>query len=209
MASEAAVKSDGGGEYNVHVHDVAAARAKARNSRWGLVAVRLVASFATASATLVMALNKETKSVVVATIGTAPLTATVAARFHHTPAFVFFVIANGMATLHNWIMIALDIFGPNLHFHGFRLPIIAILDMATVALASAGDGAATFMAALGKNGNKHARWNKICDKFSTYCDHGAGALIASFVGLCLLLLIDVISIVKVLKHKPNNSFASP
>ncbi|XP_038895638.1 CASP-like protein 1B2 [Benincasa hispida] len=175
---------------------------------WGFVLVRFVASLATASATLVMALNKESKSIVVATIGTDPLTAIVSAHFYHTPAFVFFVIANGMATLHNWTMIALHIFGPKFQFHGFRLPIIAILDMMTVALASMGDGAATFMAALGKNGNKHARWNKICDKFSAYCDHGAGALIASFVGLCLLLLISAISIIKPL-HKPSSSIALP
>lgn len=179
---------------------------KKRN--WGFVLLRLVASFATASATLVMALNKETKSIVVATIGTDPLTANLSAHFYHTPAFIFFVIANGMATLHNWMMIALHIFGPKFHSNGFRLPIISILDMTTVALASAGDGAATFMAALGKNGNKHARWNKICDKFSTYCDHGAGALIASFVGLCLLLIISAISIIKPL-HKSNRPFASP
>ncbi|KAG6583816.1 CASP-like protein 1B2, partial [Cucurbita argyrosperma subsp. sororia] len=202
-AAAAAAKAEVG-EYN----HLAVASPPTRKWRWGLVLVRLVASFATASATLVMALNKESKSVVVATVGTAPLTATISARFQHTPAFIFFVVANGVATLHNWLMIALDIFGPDYRFHGFRLPIVAILDMTTVALASAGDGAATFMAALGKNGNKHARWNKICDKFSTYCDHGAGALIASFVGLCLLLLISSISIIKLL-HKPRPSIASP
>ncbi|KGN66922.1 hypothetical protein Csa_007435 [Cucumis sativus] len=39
-------------------------------------------------ATLVMALNKETKSIVVATIGTDPLTANLSAHFYHTPAFM-------------------------------------------------------------------------------------------------------------------------
>lgn len=70
-----------------------------------------------------------------------------------------------------------------------------------VSLASSADGAATFMAQLGKNGNSHARWNKICDKFGKFCDHGGGALIASYVGLLLLVVITVLSIIKLLKTK--------
>lgn len=82
LQSEAAAKADVG-EYS-HL-----AVAKPKSSwRWGFLLLRLVASFATASATLVMALNKESKSVVVATIGSDPVTATIAARFQHTPAFV-------------------------------------------------------------------------------------------------------------------------
>lgn len=78
----------------------------------------------------------------------------------------------------------------------------------TMALASAGDGAATFMSELGKNGNSHAKWDKICDKFETYCDRGVVALIVSFVGFILLLIISVMSIIKLLK--PNRiNHASP
>lgn len=66
-------------------------------------------------------------------------------------------------------------------------------------LASAGDGAAAFMSELGRNGNSHARWAKICDKFGTYCNRGGGALIASFIGIILLLIITVMSITKLLK----------
>ena len=79
-AEAATAKANDGGEYNHLV------MGKKRN--WGFVLLRLVASFATASATLVMALNKETKSIVVATIGTDPLTANLSAHFYHTPAFM-------------------------------------------------------------------------------------------------------------------------
>lgn len=79
----------------------------------------------------------------------------------------------------------------------------------TVVLASAGDGAATFMAELGKNGNSHARWNKICDKFHTFCDHGSGALIASFIGLLILLIVNVISITKLHNPKFTNNARLP
>ncbi|KAL1326233.1 CASP-like protein 1B1 [Arachis ipaensis] len=168
---------------------------------WVLLSLRVVSVLATASATIVMTLNKQTKNLVVATLGTTPITTTITAKFNQTPAFVFFIIANGNACLHNLVMIAVDLLGPRYDYKALRLALIAILDMMVVALASAGDGAATFMSMLGRNGNSHARWNKICDKFETYCDRGGAALIPSFIGFIILLIITVMSIIKLLK--PN------
>ncbi|KAJ8758771.1 hypothetical protein K2173_000492 [Erythroxylum novogranatense] len=178
--------------------------------KWLLLTLRLLAFMATASATLVMALNKETKTIVVATIGNTPITATLTAKFQHTPANIFFVIANGMATLHSLMMIIVEICGQKFHFNGFRLAIIAVLDMMTAALVSGGVNAAAFMAELGKNGNSHARWNKVCDKFDTFCDHAGGALIASFGGLLILLVISTMSILKLLtKPRPTDHSCTP
>ncbi|KDP34883.1 hypothetical protein JCGZ_09171 [Jatropha curcas] len=174
-----------------------------RNYNWVLIVFRVFAFMATAAATIVMGLNKETKTIVVATVGSTPLTATLTAKFQDTPAFVFFVIANGIATIHNLVMIAADICGKRLDYKGLRLAIIAILDMMTVALVAGGVNAAVYMAELGKNGNSHARWNKICDKFGKFCDHGGGAIIASFGGLLFMLIISVMSILKLLKPKSN------
>lgn len=55
---------------------------------WVLLSLRVVAFLATAAATIVMALNKQTKSLVVATIGSTPIKATITAKFNQTPAFV-------------------------------------------------------------------------------------------------------------------------
>ncbi|KAG2689577.1 hypothetical protein I3760_09G145700 [Carya illinoinensis] len=189
--------TQGGGKSEVGVNSSPALKPK----DWVLLSLRLVAFFATATATIVMALNKQTNTVVVATVGNTPVKVAVTAKFQQTPAFVFFVVANAMASFHNWMMIVVEFYGHKIDYKGLRLAIIAILDMMTVALASAGDGAATFMADLGKNGNSHARWNKICDKFHAYCDRGSGALIASFIGLLILLIINVMSISKLLKPK--------
>lgn len=41
----------------------------------------------------------------------------------------FFVIANGNASLHNLVMIALDMLGSQYNYKGLRLALIAILDM--------------------------------------------------------------------------------
>ncbi|XVF86121.1 hypothetical protein PTKIN_Ptkin18bG0015400 [Pterospermum kingtungense] len=101
---------------------------KAKSS-WTLLGLRLVAFLAAAAATLVMALNKQTKTLVVATIGTTPVDVTLTAKFQHTPAFVFFVIANGLVSIHNLVMILVDLFGSKFNYKGLRFAMIAILDM--------------------------------------------------------------------------------
>ena len=55
---------------------------------WVVPVLRVVAFFATVAAAIVMALNKQTKTMVVATIGSTPIKATLTAKFQHTPAFV-------------------------------------------------------------------------------------------------------------------------
>ncbi|CAL0320197.1 unnamed protein product [Lupinus luteus] len=174
---------------------------------WVLLSLRVIAFLATASATIVMATNKETKNLIVATIGSTSIKATITAKFNQSPAFVFFVIANASASLHNLVMIAVETLGPQYDYKGLRLAMIAILDMLVMGLASSGDGAASFISELGKNGNKDARWNKICDKFENYCSQGGGALIASFIGLILLLIITVMSITNLIK--PNRINHAP
>ncbi|KAJ4901663.1 CASP-like protein 1B1 [Raphanus sativus] len=166
-----------------------------------LLGLRVLAFLATLSAAIVMGLNKETKTFVVGNVGNTPIKATFTAKFQHTPAFVYFVVANAMVSFHNLLMIALQLFGGKTELTGFRLLSVAILDMLNVTLISAAANAAAFMAEVGKNGNKHARWDKICDRFATYCDHGAGALIAAFTGVVLMLIISAVSISRLVQ--PN------
>ncbi|XP_057971306.1 CASP-like protein 1B1 [Malania oleifera] len=175
-----------------------------KNSMVLIVLLRLLAFLATATATVVMALNKETKTFVVATVGNSPITATITAKFQDTPANVYFVIANGMASFHNLLMLGVHFYGYKLDYRGIRFVAIAILDMTTVALISGGTSAAAFMAEVGKNGNSHARWDKICDKFESFCNRASGALLASFIGTALLITITVISIITVHKQKSSS-----
>ncbi|XP_015065345.1 CASP-like protein 1B2 [Solanum pennellii] len=175
---------------------------------WVMPLLRLLAFGATISATLVMALNNQKKTIVVATIGTTPIQATLNAKFQHTPAFVFFVIANGLGSLHNLLMLAFCFIGNKYDYKGLRFYVIGILDMINVALISGGSSSAAFMGQLGRNGNSHARWNKICDKFYTFCNHGEGAIIASFIGLLLMIITTAINIIK-LKNVNNCAINIP
>jgi len=80
--------SENGEKVEVGLSAVAEAKAKAKKKDWVVLSLRVVAFLATASATLVMALNKQTKSFVVATVGSTPIRASLAAKFNQTPAFV-------------------------------------------------------------------------------------------------------------------------
>ncbi|KAJ4976295.1 hypothetical protein NE237_001401 [Protea cynaroides] len=179
-----------------------------KRQTWVFLLLRLLALFASVSATLVMALNKESKNIVVATIGTTNVTLALTAKFQHTSAFVFFVIVNGIASIHHLVILTADLFTYKFDFKGFQPLIITILDMGTVALVASGLGAATAMAELGKNGNSHARWNKICDKFGTFCNHGLGALVASFIGLSFLMFLNTLSMITLFR-KPTNKSVIP
>ncbi|XP_073059939.1 CASP-like protein 1B1 [Primulina eburnea] len=163
---------------------------------WVVPLLRLLAFLATLSATLVMALNKETKKVLVATIGTTSIEATLKARFQDTPAFVFFVIVNGNASLHNILMLVVTFIGYKFGLKGHAPLAIAILDLMNVVLVSSGESAAVFMGQLGRDGNSHARWNKICDKIESFCDRGRAAMLASLLGLLLMIIITVASIIR-------------
>ncbi|CAA2973279.1 CASP 1B2 [Olea europaea subsp. europaea] len=99
-----------------------------RLNDWIIPTLRLLAFFATLAATLVMALNRQKKTFV-ATIGTTPIQVTLTAKFQHTPAFVFFVIANGNASLHNLLILIVNFMGHKFDYKGFRPFAIAVLDM--------------------------------------------------------------------------------
>ena len=43
----------------------------------------------------------------------------------------FFVVANGMASFHNLVMIMVELCGQKLDYKGLRLAMVAILDMVT------------------------------------------------------------------------------
>ncbi|KAL2524385.1 CASP-like protein 1B1 [Abeliophyllum distichum] len=180
-----------------------------RSNDWIIPILRLLAFFAMLSATLVMALNKQKKTLVVATVGTTPIQVTLTAKFQHTPAFVFFVIVNAGGSLHNLLMLIVNFMGHKFDYKGLRPLAIAVLDMMNVAFVSGGASAAAFMGQLGRDGNSHARWNKICDKFDSFCDRGSGAMLASFIGLGLMIIINIISINKLRNHKLVNSSMVP
>uniref|UniRef100_A0A0D9Y1B7 CASP-like protein n=1 Tax=Leersia perrieri TaxID=77586 RepID=A0A0D9Y1B7_9ORYZ len=67
--------------------------------------LRAFVFLATAVAAVIMGLNKQSYTTVVAIVGTKPVTQTFTAQFKDTPAFVFFVIANAIVSGYNLVVL--------------------------------------------------------------------------------------------------------
>ncbi|KAH9308251.1 hypothetical protein KI387_036162, partial [Taxus chinensis] len=130
---------------------------------WLDVALRAIAVGATVSAAVVMGTNKQNTVISISPTLSYP----VKARFNYTPSFVFFVAMNAIAcgyaavTLLSTLLVKHVLKSPRSHFHQF---VVAFLDLVIVAALSAGASAATAISEVGKNGNKHSQWDKICNK---------------------------------------------
>ncbi|KAJ0510450.1 putative casparian strip membrane protein [Helianthus annuus] len=172
-----------------------------------VILLRVLALLATTAATVVMALNKESHTFAVATIGNTPVKITLTAKFQHTPANIMFVIANGVATLHSLLMLSVMCFVSNKYdIKGLRFIIVTALDMVTIAVLSGAATAVAFMGELARNGNSHARWNKVCDNFERYCDQGSGAMLASYIGILFFMLVNLVNI---FEHGRFNPYKNP
>ncbi|MFS7988438.1 putative casparian strip membrane protein [Helianthus anomalus] len=160
-----------------------------------VIMLRVLALFATAAAALVMALSKESRTFAVPTSGNTPVKITMTAKFQYSPANIMFVITNGVATLHSLLMLSLMCFVNNKYdIKGLRFITFTALDMVTIAVLSGAATTVAFMGELARNGNSHTHWNKVCDKFERYCDLGSGAVLASYIGILLFMLVNLVNI---------------
>ncbi|CAN6329841.1 unnamed protein product [Urochloa humidicola] len=163
------------------------------------VVLRAAATVATTVAAAVMALDAQSYTAVVAIVGTRPLMQTFTTEFRDIPAFVYFVIANAIAGAYN--LLVLIIRRLILRRRTASL-VLHMLDMVIMALLATGAATAASMAELGKNGNLHARWNPICDRFGSFCSRGGIAIVSSFIGVALMLALNLLS-AAANAHRPN------
>ncbi|CAM0948927.1 unnamed protein product [Alopecurus aequalis] len=153
--------------------------------------LRTSALSATAVAAAVMGLNRQSYTAVVAIVGTKPLRQTFTTQFKDTPAFVYFVVANVIASLYNLVVVL--VMRRLVQGRVQRLVLVHMIDMVITVLLATGAATAASMAELGKNGNLHAHWNPVCNKFGSFCTRGGVSLVASFVGVALMLALNLLS----------------
>lgn len=155
------------------------------SSRYGAGGVvRLLAIAATLSAAIVMGFNEQTISI----FGVA-----VEAKYYYSPAFTFFVVANGVGALYGLLSLTFCFCckAKASKFHGSKL--LFFFDFVMTLLVISGASAATAIAYVGKKGNSHSGWVPICDQFGKFCDHVAGALLASFLGTLMFMIVTIMS----------------
>ncbi|ONK57475.1 uncharacterized protein A4U43_C09F890 [Asparagus officinalis] len=155
--------------------------------------LRLLAIGATLSATIAMATTDETLPFFTDHYQ-------FYANFSDLPALTFFVIGNAIAAgylvLSLPLSIAVIICACSSGAHLFLL----ILDLVMVALTTAAASAATAIVYLAHTGNDKAHWVAFCIRFDGFCEQSSGALVASFVGIVILMMMVVTSALALRKH---------
>ncbi|XP_058077062.1 CASP-like protein 1E2 [Magnolia sinica] len=185
MDSQYKTNNDGGESRSI---DVKVANPKSIRSSDFLL--RFLAIATTLTAAIVMGVANETKTVPITLLpGADPIFIAVPAKMRYSSAFIYFVVVNAIASAYALFSLLATMAGGK----GLALFIIA-LDLMMVALLSSGNGAAAAIGVLGYNGNKHVRWNKVCNVFDKFCRHVAGSLVVSLIGALAFLLLVLCSI---------------
>lgn len=67
--------------------------------------------------------------------------------------------------------------------------VLSILDLVIMALLFSANGAAAAIGIIGRDGNSHVQWRKVCDMFGGFCHHFTAALVLSLIGSSAFLLL--------------------
>ncbi|KAJ8766397.1 hypothetical protein K2173_022456 [Erythroxylum novogranatense] len=150
------------------------------------VALRVVLFAATLVALVVMITSKQTKVLVVQ-----GFRVPVDAKFDHSPAFVYFVVAMSVACLYSIItgLASFGVISKPAHTSKFLLH-FAFWDVIMLGIVASATGSAAGVAYIGLKGNSHVGWVKICNMYHRFCRHiGTSVFFSLFASIVLIFLI--------------------
>lgn len=137
---------------------------------------------ATLSATIVMVTSHQSTTLFYTSIH---------AKYHYTPAFKIFVVANAIGSGYSLLVLFLPA-------RSMLWRLVVALDVVVTMMLTAAVSAAAAIGYVGKKGNSHAGWLPICDQFSKFCRHVEGALVLGLCGALIYLFILLTAIHSVL-----------
>ncbi|KAF3961783.1 hypothetical protein CMV_013624 [Castanea mollissima] len=126
------------------------------------------------------------------------------AKFKHSPAFVYFVVALSVAGLYSIIttLASLSVIWKP-HLSAKFLLHFAFWDVLILGLVASATGTAGGVAYIGLKGNDHVMWNKICNKYDKFCQHLAGSLAVSLFASIVLVLLVWLSVYSLHRRIPK------
>ena len=80
---------------------------------------------------------------------------------------------------------------------------IILIDMILAELLFSAEGATAAVGVIGRHGNSHTHWNKVCDVFSAYCDRMIAALVLSILAAVVLFWMVVLAVLNL--YQQSNS----
>ncbi|KAH7513284.1 hypothetical protein FEM48_Zijuj12G0183900 [Ziziphus jujuba var. spinosa] len=157
--------------------------------------LRILALALTLAAAIVLGVNKQSKVVPIKLVeGLPPLNVSVPAKWHYLSAFVYFVVVNAVASAYAAVSLVLSLAnrGGKSSSSSSRLVVI-FLDVIMVSLLFSSIGAAGAIGLMGREGNKHVQWKKVCNTFGKFCGQAAVAVILSLLGSIAFVLLVMLS----------------
>uniref|UniRef100_A0A803Q5A9 CASP-like protein n=1 Tax=Cannabis sativa TaxID=3483 RepID=A0A803Q5A9_CANSA len=158
------------------------------------VALRVLLFASTVAAIVVLVTSKQTVR--------APLP--LSAKFNHSPAFIYFLVALSIAGLYSLVTTigSISVILKPEYSSKFLL-YYAIFDVLILGLVASATGTAGGVAYVGLKGNDHVRWQKVCSTFDKFCQHLAGSLAVSLFASVLLVLLIWLSVFSIHKKIPK------
>ncbi|KAI4304367.1 hypothetical protein MLD38_039888 [Melastoma candidum] len=117
------------------------------------------------------------------------------AKYSHSPALQYFVIAEGIGGIYSLVSLLLSRWTSSRHF-------VYLMDVVVAMLLSSSVSAALAIAYVGKKGESHAGWLPICKQVPRFCNEATGSLAAGFLAALLYMVLVLCCIRSLYALKP-------
>ncbi|KAL6552403.1 hypothetical protein OROHE_007767 [Orobanche hederae] len=120
------------------------------------------------------------------------------ARYSYAPAFKFLAVANLIALAFSVVSALLALVLGKVALSPAHFYIFFLHDLMITLLLMAACAASSVVAYIGKYGYDHIGWMAICDYFAKFCNRSQAAIILTYLGFALYLLLTLVSANKLL-----------
>ncbi|AEE83630.1 putative casparian strip membrane protein [Arabidopsis thaliana] len=170
---------------------------KESGSRKGLeLTMRVLALVLTMVAATVLGVAKQTKVVPIKLIPTLPpLNVSTTAKASYLSAFVYNISANAIACGYTAISIVIVMISKGKRSKSLLMAVL-IGDLMMVALLFSSTGAAGAIGLMGRHGNKHVMWKKVCGVFGKFCNQAAVSVAITLIASVVFMLLVVLDALK-------------
>ncbi|XP_010915913.1 CASP-like protein 1F2 [Elaeis guineensis] len=166
------------GSSKVEALSLSEAKREERRTKWATqVVFRSLATTATFAAGLVIIFDEQTTDIAGFTMH---------ADYKSSPAFRFFMIGNFVAAGYGMLaLILVSYTGTNW--------LVSFMDLMSMSLVMASAAAATAIGHVGKKGNSHTGWMRVCNYFEKFCNRIEYSIACSYAGFLCLLVVCALS----------------
>lgn len=121
-------------------------------------------------------------------------------KSHNLHLLRYFVVSNCIACAYAAVSLVYSFVTRGYENNPSRSLLLITFDLIMVGLLSSADGAAAAIGVIGRAGNSHMHWIKVCGFFEGYCHHFTASLVISIAGSVMFLCLVVLSILNLHKN---------